>query len=297
MNDLDEKKANGYPQPFTSDNISIQGYSHKRINKECQDSSIVWQKKSYCGAIVCDGHGGDKYFRSAIGSRIACEVGKEMISKFMASHGVKKSISNRKAEDNLVQLENSIVSIWRERVEEHFATNPFDDDERFKALDEADRMALTHSPIKAYGSTFIGAVLTEKYSIIIQLGDGNALLFHADGTIEMPEELIDNELQFNVTTSLCNSDAALCFRHCYKKNMGKSMIAGITLTTDGIINCYRTEESYIGFMRNVFSAYCEEDVESAREELADTLNVLSEKGSGDDLSVVILKLAELKAFS
>lgn len=52
------------------DHISIRGYSHLLSNKECQDSSISWRGKKYSAVIISDGHGGEKYFRSAKGSEI-----------------------------------------------------------------------------------------------------------------------------------------------------------------------------------------------------------------------------------
>lgn len=65
------------------DHISIQGYSHLLSNKERQDSSVSWRAKKYSAVIISDGHGGEKYFRSAKGSGIACEIGKELISSFI----------------------------------------------------------------------------------------------------------------------------------------------------------------------------------------------------------------------
>lgn len=100
-------------------NISIRGYSHILGGKECQDNSISWQEKQYDAVIVCDGHGGEKYFRSAIGSRFACEAGKKMISAFMDyvlnNDGIKTSW------DTLIsQLEISIINEWNELVRNHF---------------------------------------------------------------------------------------------------------------------------------------------------------------------------------
>ena len=40
-------------------NLSVQGASHIKRNKECQDSSISYSDEKIAIAIVCDGHGGD----------------------------------------------------------------------------------------------------------------------------------------------------------------------------------------------------------------------------------------------
>ena len=267
------------------DNMSIQGFSHKRIEKECQDSSLSFMGEGFGGILVCDGHGGDKYIRSAYGSKIACEVGREKITEFMehVSH------SNKKLEENFVRLENAIVSEWRSRMEAHYTAFPLCEDGRFSALEKSDQDALMKNPIKAYGSTFIAAVMTDEMTFVLKLGDGNALLFYEDGTVEMPSELEDEELQFNVTTSLCNSDAAMCFHHCCRNYADGNRVAGITLTSDGVINCYPSENAYISFMENIFFAYGEEP-DTTKEELLPVLDTLSEKGSGDDLSVSVLRI-------
>ena len=268
------------------DNISIQGYSHKKIDKECQDNSISWEGKGYCGIIVCDGHGGDKYIRSAIGSRLACEVGKENISKFMEKYDF---ANTSKIDSALDQLEKSIVSAWYSAVEADYSVDPVEEDERFTGLSDSDKESLEKNPIKAYGSTFIAAVKTNDFCFVLKLGDGNTIFFYSDGSNEMPEELDDEGCQFNITTSLCNNDAAISFHHCFRKFTKERAVTGIVLTSDGVINCYKTEENYISFMQNVYFGYGEDDVETAREDLRPALEKLSEKGSGDDLSVAIIR--------
>lgn len=273
-----------------ADNISIQGYSHKIIDKECQDNSLFWKGLNYSGIIVCDGHGGDKYIRSAIGSKIACTVGKLMVSEYMEKTA--KDIynkTNHQIDDDLTRIERSIISTWNEWVEKHYNENPIKVDKRFEELTDKDKEALTKNPVKAYGSTFIVAVMSKELCFILKLGDGNATVLFSDDSAEMPEELADEDLQFNVTTSLCNSDAAISFRHYFRRKDNEKKVTGIVLTSDGIINCYKTEEAYSSFIRNVFEAYGEDDIEIAHSELEEALNSLSEKGSGDDLSVAIVR--------
>lgn len=77
------------------DTISIQGYAHKSAGKECQDHSVSWQNKYYDAAIVCDGHGGDKYFRSDAGAYLACEAGKKLFPHLWSIFGkIRASESN-----------------------------------------------------------------------------------------------------------------------------------------------------------------------------------------------------------
>lgn len=54
--------------------FSCQGESHKYSDKPCQDSSYSYSGNGISIAIVCDGHGGERYFRSDIGSQICIKV-------------------------------------------------------------------------------------------------------------------------------------------------------------------------------------------------------------------------------
>ena len=163
-----------------ADCLSVQGFSHIRAGKECQDSSLCWQEKKYDGIIISDGHGGEKYIRSATGSRFACEVGKEILSSFMETLENKRDFrrvfytQSREREKMLSQLERSLIQRWNERVAADLADHPLDTDDRYRALEDGDRAALVKSPVKAYGATFIAAVLTEDCFFVLKLGDGNA---------------------------------------------------------------------------------------------------------------------------
>ena len=279
------------PKKMIVDNISVRGYSHITADRECQDSSISWRTDHYCAAIVCDGHGGEKYIRSAVGSRLACEVGKEVIDRFMK---VFTPSNTKQIDSDLEQLERAIVSGWYRAVKEEYERSPVTEDKRFDALEDSDKKSLGKNPVKAYGSTFIAAVKTDRYCFVLQLGDGNTVLFYTNGKSEIPQALEDENCAFNVTTSLCNSDAALSFRHMYKEYTKEETVSGITLTSDGVINCYKSEEGYISFMENVYFGFGEDGAEKAKEDLIPALNRLSERGSGDDLSVAIIRNPFLK---
>ena len=56
------------------------------------------------------------------------------------------------------------------------AAYPFDADELCK-LNESDKEAVCKTPAKAYGATFIAAVVTENYLFVLKLGDGNVCVF------------------------------------------------------------------------------------------------------------------------
>ena len=68
---------------FSGMAISQIGYSHARKDKPCQDASGFVKDKNYAAIMVCDGHGGDKHFRSDIGSKIAIGICEKSLEEFV----------------------------------------------------------------------------------------------------------------------------------------------------------------------------------------------------------------------
>ena len=65
-------------------NFSCQGESHKADEKPCQDASFsAVYDDGLAIAIVCDGHGGERYFRSDVGARMATEVIRGSVKTFV----------------------------------------------------------------------------------------------------------------------------------------------------------------------------------------------------------------------
>jgi serine/threonine protein phosphatase PrpC len=68
-------------------NATKRGASHVKKGTVCQDYSLCYNSPdgSMQVAIVCDGHGGDTYVRSDVGSRLAAEIALANIQNFVAS--------------------------------------------------------------------------------------------------------------------------------------------------------------------------------------------------------------------
>ncbi|MBQ9715772.1 MAG: protein phosphatase 2C domain-containing protein [Clostridia bacterium] len=282
---------------FSADNISVQGYSHVTKGTECQDSSVSWCGKKYRAVIVCDGHGSNRHFRSAVGSKFACLAGQETINDFMTVlHGNKKLkkqfVQNEKQRDDMLrQLERAIIQKWIMSVEDDVATQPFAQDEKYLALADNEKAYADGTPVKAYGSTFVAVVLCKAFFFVLKLGDGNVCVLSKDKGMQSIETIcpamVDEQLQFNLTTSLCGSSADMDFKHCFVPVANKQVL-GIVVTSDGIFNCYLAEQPYLDFASNVVEGYTTQEFAAARDELADFLPRLSQKGSGDDMSVAVI---------
>ena len=67
---------------FNGFSHSVMGASHEKTGLVCQDSSAFKICDNYAVAVVADGHGSKKHFRSDVGSKAAVEVSIEAIEKF-----------------------------------------------------------------------------------------------------------------------------------------------------------------------------------------------------------------------
>lgn len=67
----------------------------------CQDASYSATDTTMSIAIVCDGHGGARYFRSDVGAKFAVDATKECVDEFVSEIGkgifVGKSFTQKKS--------------------------------------------------------------------------------------------------------------------------------------------------------------------------------------------------------
>jgi serine/threonine protein phosphatase PrpC len=95
--------------------LSVQGASHIKHSKVCQDFGGHFRGDDFAVAVVCDGHGGDVYIRSDRGSRFGVEVTIDCVKEFMETKKefLKSLSENEKvyklAEKAKTQLENFIA--------------------------------------------------------------------------------------------------------------------------------------------------------------------------------------------
>ena len=119
-----------------------EGESHRLCNKPCQDYAYADSSEGLSMAIVSDGHGGERYFRSDIGSKFIVNIAKEAIRSFVETvtkerqsvfHGepftqyTKESATdsqiNSISHKMLTWLFSSIISQWNVAVAKHAREN------------------------------------------------------------------------------------------------------------------------------------------------------------------------------
>ena len=261
------------------------GSSHIKQNKPLQDYAAATSDrlKSYAYALVADGHGGDKYIRSAKGSELAVRCAVDSIN------GVLKEIlwDVTKKKKNLIEKNLKLICIktslsWNEAVIADYKTNPLSEEEIKFCESEKIELPSSDEDIPVfYGSTLLAAVYLEHFDFwfTIQIGDGKCAVIKNDLSVVFPEELENEKLGFGITTSLCNKEAANEFRFAY----GFERIAGITVMSDGLADSFDNEKLpvFLGNIRQNIVA----DSEKTITELKEFMPKLSEQGSGDDISI------------
>lgn len=264
--------------PFLNFHVTVQGASHIRKGIVCQDYS-----KSICfgnasAAAAADGHGDIRYFRSNIGSRFAAEAALKAIKEFISRENAADTLVNM--DEKLNQLKKNIILNWNNKVSKHIADYPFTEEELAPLSENRKQNLMCGKYIEsAYGTTLIAAAATLDYWFCVQIGDGDCCAVLSDGTFEsVPKE---SGLVGNITTSLCEPDAIYKFHHIF----GPDAPAAIAMSTDGVKNSFTSRENYTKFMLKILSAFSTDQYKATKRNLQEFLTEMTEKGSGDDLSV------------
>ncbi|MBP3253592.1 MAG: protein phosphatase 2C domain-containing protein [Bacteroidales bacterium] len=285
-------------------NFSCQGFSHKATNKPCQDYSLCRiESGSHSVIIVCDGHGGERYFRSGIGAKTAAQVTLDAVDKFVRCtdkslfNGVLYTARPAAADKNndrpfnaidnaFRQLFSSIICQWNNQTEAHAAANPLTDWEKANVKQEYKDAFLAKKDLeKIYGCTLIAYVQSETYWFAFQIGDGKCISFMQDIVYTEPVPW-DDKCFLNKTTSLCDNAALEEIRYCFDGS--KTFPVAVFLGSDGVDDSFGTTENLVNFYIQVLKMLDSEGFDATTQSLQKDLPVLSSIGSKDDMSVAFI---------
>lgn len=281
-----------------------QGESHKATDKPCQDYSYSHiDENGLAIAVVCDGHGGKRYFRSDVGARFATEIIANNVKEFVnnideslivgqpfTQHAaVQTEIDNhdfhkeRPINTAFRQLFASIISQWQQRIEQHASNTPLTEKEITQVEEQYRKEFQSGYKLeKIYGCTLMSYVSTPKYWFAFHLGDGKMISFDNDAKWQEPV-LWDERCFLNKTTSICDSDALNEFRYTYQGD-GNFPVA-VFLGSDGMDDSFGEENNLVNFYVKVAKSLVTEGQEITFADIQSTLPVLSKRGSQDDMSI------------
>src|SRR6202142_2398515 len=270
----------------------VRGSSHQRSGLPNQDAAQCTVNPGAQGtvavAVVSDGQGSPRHFRSQIGSSLAVSTVAGTLQSFLresvASNGQVPFVP-----EQVHELERKIVSGWLAAVHSDLEHNPFTKAE-LATLEKKEgmegRAAVESSPELAYGATLLAAGATDKVLLYLQLGDGEILSVTADGTTTRPLPP-DDRLIANQTTSLCQPEAWKDFRSSWVTDAALPSL--VLLSTDGYANSFRSDQDFLKIGQDYLEIIRQQGIASLAEELPAILTEATQQGSGDDITLAILQ--------
>ena len=273
---------------------SVAGVKYLKKGWMCQDSS---GKLDFDGGqiiAIADGHGSSNCFRSQIGSKIAVDLILQMAKSACESR------SDTFSETGIKNFKYNFWNAWRESVKNHWEDNAPDDSEiRYKSVSEKylarfnsnDKSIVERYLYTAYGTTLICAISIETQILILQIGDGTAVMLNKSGEFSIPVPPEPSDF-LNVTTSLSEENAFQKIRHvvidCSDNN--PNIPVAIFLSSDGVDDCFEYHENekhlYKFYSDTILENMTRVGYESTAAEVVDELlPFMTQKSSNDDISL------------
>jgi serine/threonine protein phosphatase PrpC len=257
------------------------GSVHVRDELPLQDAVHTWTDGSQAVLAVADGHGHKAHFRSDIGSSLAAVSAVEELRR-----AVVELVDPETAGDVVTAAAGAIVDTWTTKVRHHIEANPYD------AANEQHAAAI-QDPLRPYGTTLLAAAVTGDLLVVLQIGDGDAVIVTDQGEAvrAVPD---DPQLDGLHTSSLCEPEPLRALRTAVIDTRVED-VALAFFCTDGFGTSRvdtegwwrQTGEELVQFGRS-------RGLDWIREQLPSWLDEPAQIG-GDDTSMVILARSNLGA--
>lgn len=265
---------------------TTRGYSHILKNTCCEDASWAGDEGDIHVAVVSDGHGDPACFRSQIGSALAVGIAGEKLLSFarnIREQGWEERLFDDTHREQLLrQLIRSIIGNWNLKIAEQLGEHPVTEEEYASSRDFEQAYRNGRELSHIFGCTLIAVLVTDRYLVALQQGDGRCIIIHGNGTADQPIPW-DSRCVGNICTSLCHEDAIESCRY-YVLDLTQDPIVAALAVSDGIEDSLESQEDVNAFCGNVASILLRDGSEKLLEQLEDYLPRMSERGSADDNS-------------
>lgn len=273
--------------------VSVRGASHYKDNKPMQDYSASVVGDKFAIAVVCDGHGADKHFRSEIGSKLATEIALTKLQDFYGLNSTYEQL-NTNTSLKIERLKLAIISDWQAQVEKYTKDNPFTEAEMAKASPRLLKK-MSYDVSQPYGSTLLASLVCQDYYLSLMIGDGAIIKIgkkFAAETVSFEGKVEYTDAPHSATDSLCQEDVHEKLFVTYGKiEAGKPF--AMALCSDGFTESlfFPKESDLIRKANNYLNFYAEEGLEKATEAVEAQLNEIT-KGAypWDDISIAYCTL-------
>lgn len=242
-------------------NQTVKGARHADTGKECQDASLSWTDNDLTIIVVSDGHSGERHNNSAMGAALACKTTLNHLRLFCSN--VEEEWLMHNPGDIVKRLYTSILAEWISEV-----SNLGDNDN-----------------VVSYGCTLIAYVQTKHFWLAIQIGDGRCVMLNKQSDWVQPIPW-DDRCILNMTTSLCDDNAANEFRFAYGES--DSIPEAVFLCSDGIDGTFGSGDLLYRFYANIIKSIDDDGIEKVSEQLPEVLSHYSKTVSRDDMSIAFV---------
>jgi len=259
---------------------SARGSAHRASGTPNQDAVASQPGPGGVVAAIADGHGHIRHFRSADGAAlavdIACRAGAGAAAELAAGGGGDEAAALAGRE-----MAQAALAGWRSAVAGQLGARPYTKEEQFVLSLAAD------TPLIPYGATLLVAVVTGRWLVCAQIGDGDMLAVRPDGSSFSPVAG-DDRLDGRRTTSLCQPDALASFR-TGAHDLRQAPLAALLLATDGYGNAQADEPWQPGVGRDLAELAARHDRHWFGQEVPGWAErCASADGSGDDTTIALL---------
>ena len=255
---------------------SVRGASHEASGLVCQDHSAYEVHEHFAIAVIADGHGSKKYFRSHLGAEFAVKAALETVQRFYTDH--EKFENNFPEHHKLIlkNIEKQIIVNWNARVRQHLESHPVSREEMKKFTTEEFKKI---QPESNYGTTLVVAVAGRDFTFGVQIGDGSLVALFDDGEPVMPMNY-DESAPANMTASMCNSNAAAMFNSFFVPN--KKLLA-IYTSSDGLFTSFSNEDDFLEYHMIITSQLS--NLDTFENSVRKNMEKRSHFGTEDDISL------------
>ncbi|MCM1508615.1 MAG: protein phosphatase 2C domain-containing protein [Ruminococcus flavefaciens] len=261
---------------FNGFSRSVIGASHVKKGIVCQDSSGYRISDRYAVAVVADGHGSKKHFRSHVGSKTAVESAVEIIDRFCADYDrLEKEITEN--HDLIIHnIEKQFIAVWHKKIMKHFSENPVTEEEKKQFTEEE----FNKIPIESYyGTTLVSAVMGEGFTFGFQIGDGSLVAVFEDGETSMIMDYEESN-PANITASVCNKNAMSMFSHFYTE---KKKVLAMFVSTDGLYTSFGSDHDFLDYHTIIASQLY--DIAVFENSVVKNITKRTHFGTEDDISL------------
>ncbi|WP_447040669.1 protein phosphatase 2C domain-containing protein [Streptomyces sp. DSM 118878] len=232
---------------------------------------------------VADGHGSAAHFRSDLGARWAVEeftaCARAFAREVVRVGGDAANWTGLREEAR--RLPQQVGHRWHERALLHDCNAPAHGPAAPRQT-AGERERKEPPDLAAYGSTLIGAVLTEGMVFCWQLGDGDFVLVDDTGTPHTP--LSTGPDMGDETDSLCAPEPWRKMRSHWQPFIGGPPPC-VLLSTDGLSKSFTDDQGFLDFATGVRGRAAEQGVAAVQAQLPDWL-ARAATFSGDDTTLV-----------